>query len=85
MNNGLLPIQVSDEFLKDIFEAVEKDNQTILRVDLENQIIEITATGKSEKFDINPYKRTCLMNGYDDIDYLLSNKAEIENFEKQFA
>ena len=81
LNNGLLPVQVSEDFLSKIFAAIEKDAHTKFKVDLENQTITILATGESEKFDINPYKKTCLLNGYDDIDYLLSIKDKIEAFE----
>jgi 3-isopropylmalate/(R)-2-methylmalate dehydratase small subunit len=80
LNNGLLPITVSESFLASIF-ALEKD--ATLSVCLENQTITIDATGAVETFEINAYKKTCLLNGYDDIDYLLSNKAAIENFEKK--
>ena len=79
LNNGLLPITVSESFLASIF-ALEKD--ATLSVCLEDQTITIDATGAVETFEINAYKKTCLLNGYDDIDYLLSNKAAIENFEK---
>jgi 3-isopropylmalate/(R)-2-methylmalate dehydratase small subunit len=79
LNNGLLPITVSESFLASIF-ALDKD--ATLSVCLEDQIITIDATGAIETFEINAYKKTCLLNGYDDIDYLLSNKAAIENFEK---
>jgi len=82
LNNGLLPVQVSEAFLAKVFAAIEKDAQTKLKVDLGNQTITILATGESEKFDINPYKKTCLTNGYDDIDYLMSIKGDIEAFEK---
>jgi len=82
LNNGLLPVQVSEGFLKKVFAAIEADNKTKLNVDLANQTITILATGESESFDINPYKRTCLINGYDDIDYLFSMKDNIEAFEK---
>ena len=82
LNNGLLPVQVSEGFLTKIFAAIEKDTKTKLKVNLESQTISIVATGESEKFDINPYKKTCMMNGYDDIDYLLNIKGEIEAFEK---
>ena len=81
LNNGLLPVQVSPEFLAKIFAAVEKDPQTNVRIDLENQEITLVSTDEKESFDINPYKKTCLLNGYDDIDYLLSIKEEIEEFE----
>lgn len=82
LNNGLLPVQVSESFLAKIFAAIDNDAKTKLKVDLENQTITILATGESEKFDINPYKKTCLINGYDDIDYLISMKDKIEAFEK---
>jgi 3-isopropylmalate/(R)-2-methylmalate dehydratase small subunit len=81
LNNGLLPVQVSEDFLKKIFAAIEKGANTQFNVDLENQTFTILASGESTKFDINPYKKTCLINGYDDIDYLLSNKKDIEAFE----
>ncbi len=82
LNNGLLPVQVSDAFLSKLFSEIEKNPQTKIKVDLENQTITILSTGESEKFDINKYKKTCLLNGYDDIDYLLSMKDKIEVFEK---
>ncbi len=83
LNNFLLPVQVSDDFLKKIFSAVEKDPGEKLDVNLQEQSISIASTGESEKFDINPYKKTCLLNGYDDIDYLISIKADIEAYEKK--
>lgn len=76
LNNGLLPVQVSEEFLQLIF-----DSNSQLEVDLENQIISILDTGKEESFEISEYKKHCLINGLDDIDFLLSNKSEIEKFE----
>jgi len=79
LNNGLLPVQVSDAFLQKIF---QQDNQSTLTVDLAKQTITIDATGDVENFDINNYKKTCLLNGYDDIDFLLSIKEDIEIFEK---
>lgn len=82
LNNGVLPVQVTDEFLQKIF-ALE--NGSTLSVDLENQTITIDATGEQQKFEINNYKKTCLMNGYDDIDYLLSIRQDIINFEKTLA
>jgi 3-isopropylmalate/(R)-2-methylmalate dehydratase small subunit len=82
LNNGLLPVQVSDKFLQTIFEKVAADKDTQLIVDLEKQQVEIVGTGVIEKFDINEYKKTCLLNGYDDIDYLLSIKDKIEAYEK---
>ncbi len=82
LNNGVLPVQVSEAFLQRIF---LQDNNTELTVDLENQTITINATGEQEFFEINAYKKTCLLNGYDDIDYLLSIKEDIEKFETQQA
>ena len=78
LNNGVLPVQVNDSFLQQIF---LQDNNTELTVDLEKQTITINSTGESATFDINSYKKTCLLNGYDDIDYLLSVKKEIEDYE----
>lgn len=83
LNNGLLPVQVSADFLHEIFTAIEADAKTELKVDLETQTITIVSTGSSEQFDIDPYKKMCLSNGYDDIDYLMSLKGEIEKFENQ--
>ena len=79
LNNGVLPVTVTDAFLQQIFAVGANDTLT---VDLEKQTITIDATGATEKFDINSYKKTCLLNGYDDIDYLLSMKTEIEAYEK---
>jgi len=81
LNNFLLPVTVSDEFLQKIFAAVEKDPATEIEVNLEKQSITIAATGETETFNINFYKKTCLLNGYDDIDYLISTKDEIIAFE----
>jgi 3-isopropylmalate/(R)-2-methylmalate dehydratase small subunit len=81
LNNGLLPVKVSEEFLSELFGLVEADPATEVEVDLEKQEIKILSSGKTEKFDINPYKKECLLNGYDDIDYLLSIKDKIEHFE----
>ena len=84
LNNFVLPAQVSDGFLAEIFKAVETDPHTLLTVDLEAQIITL-ANGLSESFPINAYKKQCLMNGYDDIDYLLSLKEEIRAFDAAHA
>lgn len=81
LNNGLLPVVVSPEFLQKIFKEIEKNPSTKIQVDLENQTITIEATQEKETFDINPYKKTCLINGYDDFDYLMSLKDKIEAFE----
>ena len=80
LNNAVLPVTVSDEFLQKIF---QQQSEATLSVNLEKQSITIDATGESESFDINPYKKTCMINGYDDIDYLLSIKEEIQEFETQ--
>ena len=83
LNNGLLPVQVSPKFLEKIFEALTANPSEELKVDLENQSIKIVSTGESENFDIDPYKKTCLINGFDDIDYLVSKKESIKNFEEK--
>ena len=83
LNNGLLPVVVSPEFLQKIFTAIDQNSSTAIKVDLENQTIEIIETKEKETFDINPYKKTCMINGYDDIDYLLSLKDKIEIFEQK--
>ncbi|MBQ7819487.1 MAG: 3-isopropylmalate dehydratase small subunit [Bacteroidales bacterium] len=82
LNNCVLPVVVSDKFLQGIFDAVEADHSNTVTIDLPEQTITNNATGESEKFDINPYKKNCLMNGFDDIDYLLSKKSDIEAWEK---
>ncbi|MDR1980816.1 MAG: 3-isopropylmalate dehydratase small subunit [Tannerellaceae bacterium] len=82
MNNGLLPVVVTPEFLAEIFLSVEADPGTTLTIDLPAQTITNDATGRSERFDINAYKKDCLVNGLDDIDYLLSNKSRIEAYEQ---
>ena len=80
LNNGLLPVQVTDNFLQKIFAL---DNTSTLTVDVDKQTIMIDVTGEKETFDINNYKKTCLLNGFDDIDYLINIKDEITAFEKQ--
>lgn len=80
LNNALLPVQVSDAFLKRIFEAIRKNPSTAITVDLQNQKV-VLEDGTSENFEINAYKKTCLANGYDDIDYLISLRDEIKQFE----
>ena len=82
LNNGLLPVQVPDAFLAEIFQTVEIDPAAQFEVDLEHQTITILKAGISVNFDINPYKKECLLNGYDDIDFLLSLKEEIIAFEQ---
>ncbi|MEM1121118.1 MAG: 3-isopropylmalate dehydratase small subunit [Bacteroidota bacterium] len=81
LNNGILPITVSEDFLQTIFSAIEADPKAAFKVDLENQTLTIVESGGSVSFDINGYKKECLLNGYDDIDYLLNIKDKIEAFE----
>lgn len=78
LNNGLLPVTVSEEFLEKIF---QQGNEATLTISLTEQKITIDTTGESEAFEINSYKKTCMLNGYDDIDYLLSSKEDILAFE----
>ena len=85
LNNSLLPVQVSESFLTRLLEAVENAPGTLLSVDLDTQYITLQSTGDREHFDINPYKKQCLLNGYDDIDYLFSIATEIEAFEKNLT
>jgi 3-isopropylmalate/(R)-2-methylmalate dehydratase small subunit len=80
LNNGLLPVTVSPEFLSDIFSAIEKNNNTQIKVDLQNQTIELVESGKKESFEINSYRKECLINGYDNIDYLLSIANQINEY-----
>jgi 3-isopropylmalate/(R)-2-methylmalate dehydratase small subunit len=80
LNNALLPVQVSDDFLKKVFALVQKNPSTQITVDLTNQKV-VLEDGSTESFEINAYKKTCLTNGYDDIDYLLSLRDEIKHFE----
>ena len=83
LNNFVLPVVVSEEFLSELFQSIEKDAKTKVEVDLPNQKVTNMSTGKSEHFDINGYKKHCLMNGLDDIDYLLENKNKIEKWEEE--
>ena len=78
LNNGVLPVKVSDAFLADIFSLGAADQ---LHIDVAAQTITQVSTGAQETFDINPYKKTCLLNGYDDIDYLISIRPAIQQFE----
>ncbi|WP_293901254.1 MULTISPECIES: 3-isopropylmalate dehydratase small subunit [unclassified Sphingobacterium] len=81
LNNGVLPIQVPEEFLGKIFELVQQNPKTEIIVDLEKQTVMLTETGDQFEFEINPYKKSCLINGYDDIDFILNQKDSIEAFE----
>jgi 3-isopropylmalate/(R)-2-methylmalate dehydratase small subunit len=83
LNNGLLPVQVSKSFLVQLFSAIKLDSNCQFEVNLENQTINIKGTDLIESFNIDPYKKTCMINGYDDIDYLLSKREIIEAFELQ--
>ena len=80
LNIGVLPVQVSSEFLDEIFKAIQNQPSTELTVDLHKQNITISSSGKSESFDINEYKKDNMLNGYDDIDYLSNIKSDIEEF-----
>lgn len=83
LNNGVLPVVVSEEFLARLFSVIADDANAQFRVDLDAQSFEIVATGEKVNFDINAYKKQCLLNGYDDIEYLLSIKDKIERFENE--
>ena len=82
LNNGLLPVTVSEPMLAAIFEAVEANPATELKIDLMAQTIEIVGSEQKESFEIAPYKKQCLMNGYDDVDFLVSIRQEIQEFEQ---
>ena len=83
LNNGLLPVQVSAVFLSDLMKVVESKPAAKIEVNLNDQTISVLDSGLSESFEIDAYKKTCLINGYDDIDYLINNKELIEAFEAQ--
>ncbi|MDE5745237.1 MAG: 3-isopropylmalate dehydratase small subunit, partial [Paramuribaculum sp.] len=83
LNNFVLPVVVSPEFLEELFNSIEKDPATEVKVDLPAQTVTNLATGTTETFDINPYKKQCLEEGLDDIGYLLAHKEEIENWENK--
>jgi 3-isopropylmalate/(R)-2-methylmalate dehydratase small subunit len=85
LNNGLLPVQVSEDFLNHLISEIKADPNIKLRVNLQEQQISIKSSKRFENFDIDSYKKTCMINGYDDIDYLLSKKTEIEMFEKALS
>ena len=80
LNIGVLPVQVTDSFLSEIFSQIEKDSNSIFEVNLENQEFIISESGKKEKFNISVYKKSNMSNGFDDIDYLLNKKKEISKF-----
>ena len=81
LNNGVLTVTVSPEFLAAAFTAIEADNNTGVKVDLENQFVELIATGEKQSFEINGYRKECLLNGYDNIDYLIAQKDKIAAYE----
>lgn len=83
LNNFVLPVVVSEPFLAELFESINNNPKTEVKVDLPNQTVTNMANGKSEKFEINGYKKHCLINGLDDIDYLIQNKDKIEQWENQ--
>ena len=83
LNNFVLPVVASENFLNELFDSIEQNPETQVTVDLPAQTITNNATGKSEHFEINGYKKHCLMNGLDDIDFLLSNKDKIEEYENK--
>ena len=83
LNNGLLPVMVSEEFLAEMFARIEAEPSTTFTVDLPEQTITIDATGRSEKFEIDSYKKKCLLGGFDDVDYLRSISDQIEEYEKR--
>lgn len=85
LNNGLLPVVVSEQMLAEIFAAAEKDANMQLDIDLPAQTIAIVGTDIKESFEIAPYKKECLMSGYDDVDFLVSIRSEIESFEKRLT
>ncbi|WP_185859267.1 3-isopropylmalate dehydratase small subunit [Blattabacterium cuenoti] len=82
LNNGLLTVEVSDFFLKKLFDTIDKNPKIKIKVDLINQKVTIMETGEIDKFYIHPYKKNCFLNGYDDIDFLFSIKKDVKNFEK---
>ena len=83
LNNGLLIVQVPDGFLKQLFRTLKQNPKTLVRIDLKNQEILLPETGQKANFPVNSFKKKCLLNGFDDIDYLLSIKQKIVDFEKR--
>ncbi len=81
LNCFVLPVTVSEEFLAELFASIAADNRTEVRVDLPSQTVTNLATGRTEKFDINPYKKQCLSEGLDDVEYLLSRRSDTEAWE----
>lgn len=85
LNNFVLPVVVSEDFLQELFRTIEKDHQSKVQVDLPNQTVTNLATGRSEHFEINGYKKHCLMNGLDDVDFLDRNLDKVEEYERKRA
>jgi len=83
LNNGILPVQVSEDCLKTLLQLITENPETKIDIDLENQVLQIVGKVIVEKFEIDTYKKVCLLNGYDDIDYLLSNKDKIVAYEQE--
>ena len=81
INNGLLPIRLSEQFVQNMFRLLEKNPKTKVRINLEEQTVEIIATDETERFEINQYKKECLINGFNDIDYLISIREKIIGYE----
>lgn len=84
LNNGLLPVIVPDKFLNSLLRLIQRKPESLVRIDLEKQLLMVLPTGESFMFDINPYKKECMLKGLDDIDYLLSIKDEIISFETKY-
>ena len=82
LNNFVLPVVVSEDFLAELFQSIQRNPKTLVEVDLPRQMVTNKATGRSEQFEINGYKKHCLMNGLDDIDFLVENKDKIEQWER---
>ena len=82
LNNFVLPVVVSEDFLSELFQSIQRNPKTLVEVDLPRQMVTNMATGRSEQFEINGYKKHCLMNGLDDIDFLVANKDKIEQWEQ---
>ena len=82
LNNFVLPVVVSEDFLAELFQSIQSNPKTLVEVDLPRQMVTNKATGRSEQFEINGYKKHCLMNGLDDIDFLVANKDKIEQWEQ---
>lgn len=81
LNNGFLPVVVPEDFLKDLLELIQREPGTKVRIDLQKQLLSVPSTGASVNFEINPYKKECLLKGLDDIDYLLSIREKITAYE----